>query len=161
MRSTPDRIDEHILAILQVDNQLTYAEVAERVSMSASSCRRRIKALRKAGVIVADVSVVNPKLAGNRFTVIALVTLERDTPASHDAFRKGMRTLPEVEQCYFVAGAYDYVVQFRLSAMEEYDPIVDRHFIVNPDVKRVESMFVFTEVKSLLSNLPESATGRE
>lgn len=149
-----DRVDEKILAILQVNNQLTYAQIAEKVSVSASSCRRRIQALRRKGVIVADVSVVNPEAAGHRFTVIALVTLERDTPDVHATFRKAMSDLPQVVQCHFVAGTYDYVVQFRLGAMEQYDPLLDRCFTPNPHVRRVESMVVLKEVKSALSTPP-------
>ena len=143
-----DRIDRKILDILQTNNRLTYAEIAGLVAVSPSSCRRRIESLRRDGVIVADVSVIDPAILGPRLKVIALVTLERDTPDGHDAFRRAMGELPQVAHCHFVAGGCDYLVQFDLESMDQYDRLLDRHFTAMPIVKRVESMVVLKEVKN-------------
>lgn len=143
-----DRIDRKILDILQQNNQLTYAEIADLATVSPSSCRRRIEALRRDGVIIADVSVINPEILGPRLKVIALVTLERDTPDGHDAFRRAMTALPQVAHCHFVAGGCDYFVQFNLESMDQYDRLLERHFTAMPIVKRVELMVVLKEVKN-------------
>src|SRR5580698_4950639 len=127
-----DRIDEKILAIMQSNNQLTCNEIAERVSTSPSSCRRRIDALRRNGTIVADVSIINPDVLGERLIVIALVTLERDTPDGHAAFRRAMLGLPEVLDCEYVAGHCDYVVRFKLASMAQYESLTDRYFTADP-----------------------------
>jgi Lrp/AsnC family transcriptional regulator, leucine-responsive regulatory protein len=142
-----DRIDEKILAIMQSNNQLTCNEMAERVSISASSCRRRIDALRRNGTIVADVSVVNPDVLGERLIVVALVTLERDTPDGHAAFRRAMLDLPQVLDCEYVAGHCDYVVRFKLASMAQYDLLTDRYFTADPAIKRVDSLVVMKAVK--------------
>jgi Lrp/AsnC family transcriptional regulator, leucine-responsive regulatory protein len=143
----PDRIDEKILAIMQSNNQLTCNEMAERVSISPSSCRRRIDALRRNGTIVADVSVINPDVLGERLIVIALVTLERDTPDGHAAFRRAMLELPEVLDCEYVAGHCDYVVRFKLASMTRYESLSDQYFTGDPAVKRVDSLVVMKGVK--------------
>ena len=142
-----DRIDEKILAIMQSNNQLTCNEMAERVSISPSSCRRRIDALRRSGTIVADVSVVNPDVLGERLIVIALVTLERDTPDGHAAFRRAMLELPQVLDCEYVAGHCDYVVRFKLASMTQYESLSDQYFTGDPSVKRVDSLVVMKGVK--------------
>ena len=142
-----DRIDEKILAIMQSNNQLTCHEMAERVSISPSSCRRRIDALRRSGTIVADVSVVNPDVLGERLIVIALVTLERDTPDGHAAFRRAMLELPQVLDCEYVAGHCDYVVRFKLASMAQYESLSDQYFTADPSVKRVDSLVVMKGVK--------------
>lgn len=142
-----DRIDERILHHLQRNNRLTYARLSELVAVSPSSCRRRVEALRRSGAIVADVSIVNPELAGPRFTVIALVTLERDTPDAHAAVRRLLQALPEVAQCHYVAGAYDYVVQFALGSVEEYERLVERSLTAHPAIRRTESLTVLKDVK--------------
>ena len=148
-----DRIDEKILAIMQSNNQLTCSEMAERVSISPSSCRRRIEALRRDGTIVGDVSLINPDVLGKRLVVNALVTLERDTPDAHATFRRAMLDLPHVLDCEYVAGHYDYVVRFALASMEEYDSLIDRHFTANPAVKRVDSLVVLKSVKGTRDRL--------
>jgi Lrp/AsnC family leucine-responsive transcriptional regulator len=142
-----DRIDEKILAIMQSNNQLTCSEMAERVSISPSSCRRRIEALRRNGTIVGDVSLINPDVLGKRLVVIALVTLERDTPDAHATFRRAMLDLSQVLDCEYVAGNCDYAVRFKLASMEEYDSLIDHHFTANPAVKRVDSLVVMKSVK--------------
>ncbi len=145
---TLDRIDRKILDILQSNNQLTYSELAGLAAVSPSSCRRRVEALRRDGVIMADVSIVNPEILGPRLKVIALVTLERDTPDGQQSFRRSMSDLPQVVQCHFVSGSCDYIVQFSLDSMDQYDQLLDRHFTAMPIVKRVESMVVLKEVKN-------------
>jgi Lrp/AsnC family transcriptional regulator, leucine-responsive regulatory protein len=142
-----DRIDEKILAIMQSNNQMTCNEMAERVSISPSSCRRRIDALRRNGTIVADVSIVNPDVLGERLIVIALVTLERDTPDGHAAFRRAMLDLPQVFDCEYVAGHCDYVVRFKLASMAQYESLADQYFTADPTVKRVDSLVVMKAVK--------------
>ena len=46
-----DRIDRHILEVLQKNGRLTTAELAERVGLSASPCARRLKRLEDEGFI--------------------------------------------------------------------------------------------------------------
>jgi Lrp/AsnC family leucine-responsive transcriptional regulator len=142
-----DRIDENILSILQSNNQLTCNEIAERVSTSPSSCRRRIDALRRNRTIVADVSIINPDMLGERLIVIALVTLERDSPDGHAAFRRTMLDLPQVLDCQYVAGHCDYVVRLKLASMEQYESLTDKYFTADPTVKRVDSLVVMKAVK--------------
>ena len=142
-----DRTDTKILAIMQSNNRLTCNEMAERVAISPSSCRRRIDALRRSGVIVGDVSIINPEVLAERLVVIALVTLERDTPDGHATFRRAMLDLPQVLDCQYVAGHCDYAVRFKLASMEQYDALSDQHFTANPAVKRVDSLVVMKTVK--------------
>lgn len=143
-----DQIDRKILAIMQSNNQLTCNEMATRISISPSSCRRRINALRCNGTIVADVSIINPDVLGERLIVIALVTIERDTPDGHTAFRRAMLDLPQVLDCEYVAGPWDYVVRFKLTSMAQYDSLADQYFTADPAVKRVDSLVVMKAVKA-------------
>ena len=61
---TLDAIDRKILNILQKDNQITNIALAEKVHLSAPPCFRRVKRLRDMGVIVKDVSLVDPFKVG-------------------------------------------------------------------------------------------------
>lgn len=45
-----DGMDRRILDVLQREGRVINAELAERVSLSASPCLRRVKALEEAGV---------------------------------------------------------------------------------------------------------------
>lgn len=59
-----DKIDRKILNLLQKDNQITNLALAEKVEISAPPCFLRVKRLRDEGIIVNDVSLVDPFKAG-------------------------------------------------------------------------------------------------
>lgn len=143
-----DPLDVRLLNLLQDNNQLTYAELAERANASASVCRRRIMALRRAKVISADVSIVDPSKVGQNLLVVTLVSLERDTADAHQLFRRRMREERQVVQCLFVTGGADYVIHICTVSVEAYEALAERLFTNDPIVKRFETMIVLNRVKS-------------
>ena len=46
-----DRIDRHLLDLLQRDGRITNAALAEQVHLSESACLRRVRALEQSGLI--------------------------------------------------------------------------------------------------------------
>src|SRR5690242_15016468 len=72
-----DKIDRKILNLLQKDNQITNLALADKVGISAPPCFRRVKRLRDEGIIVKDVSLVDPFKAGRGLIVFVNITLEK------------------------------------------------------------------------------------
>eukprot|EP01037_Dinobryon_pediforme_P007790 gene7790-7856_t len=104
-----DPLDHAILAIVQRDNLVTHEALGAQVGLSASSCRRRLAALRKTGVIVADIAVVDPARIGLAITVHTLITLDRDAAEAHRTFRAIVAAAPEIVACHYVTGPADYL----------------------------------------------------
>jgi Lrp/AsnC family leucine-responsive transcriptional regulator len=142
-----DRFDLQILKLLQTNNRLTYEEIGERVGLSASACRRRIDALRESGVIEADVSIVNALAIGREMLVITTVVLQGNSADAHEQFRREMSEAPEVMQCYFVAGAVDYVLVVSVASLPEYEAFTARLLRGSPRVQRFESLPAMQNVK--------------
>ncbi|GAB1584560.1 hypothetical protein PPNSA23_45030 [Phyllobacterium phragmitis] len=69
-----DRIDRKLLNLLQRDASRTNADMADEVGLSPSSCLRRIRRLRRTGVIQRIVAILNPATIGRPLR--ALVTVE-------------------------------------------------------------------------------------
>ena len=67
-----------------------------------------------------------------------------------------MRTAPEVQQCYALAGEWDYLVILATSSVAHYREIAERLFIDEGNVKRYETRLVFDTVKRSL-RLPTQA----
>ena len=105
-----DDFDLQILQSLQEDNQRTSQEVAERVNLSPVSCLRRMKRLRESGVVLGDVSVVEPAAVGRDIMMVVLVSLESERADKLDTFKRAMRGAPEIMQCLAVTGEVDFVV---------------------------------------------------
>ncbi len=65
-----DRIDRNILVELQKNNRIPNLTLAEMVGLSPPACLKRVKRLREEGVIVSDVSIINPELTGSKMTLV-------------------------------------------------------------------------------------------
>jgi DNA-binding Lrp family transcriptional regulator len=143
---TLDALDHAILTIVQRDNQITHEALGARIGLSPSSCRRRLAALRKAGVIMADVAIVDPGRIGLTITVHVLVTLDRDVAEAHRAFRAIVAAAPEILSCHYVTGPADYLATICVASMAEYEAMSDRLFSSSP-VRRVETMVEMRCVK--------------
>ena len=141
-----DALDHAILRIVQQNNQITHEALGARIGLSPSSCRRRLAALRKAGVIIADVAVVDPGKIGLNITLHVLVTLDRDAAEAHRAFRAIVAAAPEVLSCHYVTGPADYLATICVGSMAEYEAMSDRLFSGSP-VQRVETMVEMRCVK--------------
>ena len=141
-----DPLDHAILAIVQRDNLVTHEALGAQVGLSASSCRRRLAALRKAGVIVADIAVVDPARIGLAITVHTLITLDRDAAEAHRTFRAIVAAAPEIVACHYVTGPADYLVTICIASMADYEALSDRLFSTSP-VKRAETMVEMRCVK--------------
>lgn len=146
-----DSFDVKILNIVQRDNRLPAEKIAARIGLSPSSVQRRLKRLRKTGIIEADVAVVSPEAAGRRLTAIVGVTLQQERPLAPDMqeFKKLMLSTPEVMQCYHVTGDSDFIVIITAKDMQEYDALTRRLFVENKSVRRFHTNVVVNRVKSV------------
>jgi hypothetical protein len=70
---TLDSFDLAILNILQRDNMTPQRVIGEAVSLSAPAVQRRIRRMEEAGVIQANVAVVDPTQVGQAITIFVEV----------------------------------------------------------------------------------------
>jgi len=135
-----DKIDRRILETLQLNNQISNIKLAEIACISPPSCLRRVRRLRNNGVIVGDVSLVDPKALGRPTTIIVEVILESERIDLVDEFRRQMLSLPEVSQCYAVAGESDFIVILNVNDVVEYQNFIDRVFYANKNIRKFRSI---------------------
>jgi Lrp/AsnC family transcriptional regulator, leucine-responsive regulatory protein len=154
-----DAFDIRLLNIVQRDNQVTAEGLSERVGLSPSACLRRLKRLRREGVIEAEIAVVAPEAVGRTLTMVVEVTLERERPDILDEFKKSMRATPEVMQCFYVTGETDFILIVTARDMRQYEAFTQRFFFNNPNVRRFHTMVVMDRVKTGLSVPLEEPAG--
>jgi Lrp/AsnC family transcriptional regulator, leucine-responsive regulatory protein len=142
-----DRTDRRILEALQRNNQLSNLELAAAVGISPPPCSRRVRRLRDAGVISADVSLVDPFRVGRNLIVFASVTLERQREDLLENFERKMLAHPEVMQCYFISGDADYLVIVNVPDMAAYNDFARRVFANEPNIRMFRSSFALSRVK--------------
>ncbi|MDW9419111.1 AsnC family transcriptional regulator [Sinorhizobium meliloti] len=142
-----DDLDRRILTVLQKNNRLSFAELADLVGSSAASCMRRVNKLRADGVIVADVCLIDPKALGKSMTVVVRLELDRERLDLVDEFKRAMRAAKEVTHCYMVTGDSDFVLIVTVEDVEGFDVFVKTKLYTNPNVRKFQSMIVLDQVK--------------
>ena len=146
-----DAFDLKILQIIQENNKITSEVLAKEVGLSSSACQRRINSVRKAGIIQKDVSIIDRNFIGRKITIVVQVLSDKEGIEYDDEFKKTMLKAPEVMQCYYVTGDYDYVLIATFKDMEEYEIFTKKYFLNNSNIKRFSSMVVMNRVKENLS----------
>ncbi|HXJ64446.1 MAG TPA: Lrp/AsnC family transcriptional regulator [Actinomycetota bacterium] len=119
-----DRRDLDIVAALQDDARATYADVARRVGLSASSVHQRVRRLEEAGVIQGYRAVVDPGSLG--LFVTALVSVSPLDPKQPDDLPDRVAEFGEIEDCFSVAGAENYVLKVRTATTGDLEDLLRR-----------------------------------
>jgi DNA-binding Lrp family transcriptional regulator len=153
-----DEFDHHLLDLLQQDAALTLTALGDAVGLSASAVQRRIARYRKAG-LMRQIAVLDAALLPAATLAAVWVTMERDSFRLHSTFRARMRAAPEVQQCYAVAGQWDYLVIIVARSVAHYREVAERLFVDEGTVKRYETRLVFDTIKQGL-NLPTAPPRR-
>lgn len=120
-----DRIDRKILMSLQKDNKVSNVELAEEVGLSPPACLKRVKRLREDNIIVGDVSIINPELAGNMMTFIVSIEMESDRGDVYQRFRTSIMKYTQVTQCYQISGSYDFLLIVRVPDVAGYESFIE------------------------------------
>ena len=148
-----DDLDRKLLDLLQNDAARPLYELGDLVGLSASAVQRRLSRYRSSGVIAKQIAVLNPDAVPGVVLACVLVTLERETKRLHSDFRQRVLAASEVQQCYDLAGTWDYLVMIAASSMQHCRTVIDDLFLDAPNVKRYETSFVFQPIKRGL-NIP-------
>jgi Lrp/AsnC family transcriptional regulator, leucine-responsive regulatory protein len=119
-----DRRDLDIVAALQADARATYADVARGVGLSASSVHQRVRRLEEAGVIQGYRAVVDPEALG--LYVTALISVMPLDPKQPDDLPERVREFNEIEDCFSVAGAENYVLKVRTGTTTGLEDLLRR-----------------------------------
>jgi Lrp/AsnC family transcriptional regulator len=143
-----DETDKKILRLLQEDAHLTLKDIAGKINLSLTPVHDRVKRLEKEGIIEKYVSILNKKKLGKNLTVYCQVTLVKQTHDVSEGFNESIRNMPEVLECDFVSGTFDYMLKVVLPDMESYHHFHQKKLSVLPEVSLINSFFIISEVKS-------------
>lgn len=148
-----DDLDRKLLDLLQQDAGRSLDQLGDTIGLSPSAVQRRLTRYRSSGLIAKEVAVLDPDALPGTVLACVLVTLERESKRHHSSFRERMRASPNVQQCYDLAGAWDYLAVIVASGMVHCRSLLGDLFMDAPNVKRFETLFVLDTVKRGL-NIP-------
>ncbi|MDZ4705309.1 MAG: Lrp/AsnC family transcriptional regulator [Saprospiraceae bacterium] len=122
-------------------------EVAAQLNMTTTPVYERIKRMEEDGYIRKYVALADKDKLGLSLLAFCNVSLKEHARDALLNFEEQVRDLPEVIECYHIAGLFDYLLKVVVTDMAAY-----QHFIVNKlaafdNIGNVQSMFVMTEIK--------------
>jgi len=142
-----DEFDRKILAILQADNMTPQRTIGEAINLSAPAVQRRIKRLTEAGVIRANVAVVDPEAVGQPITIFVEIEVFSETAEQIESAKREFAGTPEIQQCYYVTGEADFILVVVVPTMADYEALTRRLFFGNNNVKRFRTFVAMDRVK--------------
>jgi DNA-binding Lrp family transcriptional regulator len=144
--TTLDDRDRRILALLQTDAWLSYAQLSQKVNLSASAVQRRVERMIAAGIILgARAEVALPQTAA-ALTLFLLIDLADESRQALQRFSTTIAANPTVVEAHYVTGEADVVLKLRLPDMAAYDRFVETQISTSPLIRRFKT---FTALRSL------------
>ena len=142
-----DRIDKHILNLMQSNGRITNLELAEQVGLSPTPCSRRVKRLEESGLIDCHVTLLNAEALGLDLTAIIGISMDRHTPDRFETFEKAILDMSEVVECSIVTGqAADFLLKVLVKDMRHYEEFLLGKLTKLEGVSGVHSSFVLRQV---------------
>ncbi|MFT6926212.1 MAG: Lrp/AsnC family leucine-responsive transcriptional regulator [Psychromonas sp.] len=142
-----DRIDKHILRLMQSNARISNLELADSVGLSPTPCSRRVKRLEESGIIDKHVTLLKPSVLGLNLTAMIGISMDRHTPDRFDNFERAIAALPEVLECLIVTGqSADFLLKVVVRDMPHYEQFLLGKLTKLKGVTGVHSSFVLREV---------------
>lgn len=138
-----DATDELILAELAQDARATYAEIGQRVNLSAPAVKRRVDRMLDTGVIRGFTTVVDRSALG--WETEAYVQVFRHGTIAPDELRRAWADIPEVISAATVTGTADAILHVLARDMRHLEEALER-IRSAADVERSESIVVLTNI---------------
>ncbi|AZI35671.1 putative AsnC family transcriptional regulator [Caenibius tardaugens NBRC 16725] len=146
-----DRFDRAIIAALQDDARMPIAEIAERVSLSATPVSRRLKHLEEDGIIRGYAPILDMRKLGFELDAYVLINLETHNDENIDRFEQEILSNPYVVSCNAVTGDMDYLLHVIARNVDHLNQSTLKALVRIPGVRDVKSIIALEAIKSLQS----------
>lgn len=136
-----DSYDRALLALLQENALLTSEELAREVALSPSAIARRLRRMRREGIILADRAVVTHKV-GPFLTALVDLQLARHRLSEVEKLLQRLIAAPEVQAVFDVTGSTDIVLIIAVCDLDQFNAFTDEVLAEDPAVQRYETRVI-------------------
>ncbi len=119
-----DPVDRRILALLQENAKLTFAQVGADVGLSSTAVKRRVDRLQRDGVIAGYGARIDPRALGEGIeALIEIYCSDRTAPAD---VGRSLTGLDQIISAFTVSGEADAFVRVRVESIASLEKFVER-----------------------------------
>ena len=134
-----DQTNRKILAELVANARIPISELARKVGLSKTPVALRIKQLEDMGLITGYRAILSPLRLGLTHVTYVEVRLSDTRQRALEQFNDAVRSISEVEECYLIAGGFDYLLKVRSRDMAHYRQIMADDISALPHVAATTS----------------------
>lgn len=143
-----DPLDRRLLGYLQEDARLSTAELARRLELSGPGLQKRMRKLEQQGVIRGYATVIDREAVGLDLLCFIHVTLAHHRPNSVKRFPEKIKRMPEVLECHFLTGEFDYLLKVVVTNHDHLEKFLFGKLMKAGGVDRTRTSIVVKEVKT-------------
>lgn len=149
-----DDLDRKLLAALQEDAGQRYADLADRLGLSAPALHERVKKLKARGIIKRTTIEMDTAALG--YGLAAFIHVGTETPAeggwNKEEIAAVLRDEPAVEEAHAIAGSTCMILKVRVANADDLGHFLKRLFAIR-GVVRTES---FVSIDTLIDRGPSA-----
>jgi Lrp/AsnC family leucine-responsive transcriptional regulator len=131
------------------DGRMTMTELARRIGLSKTPCQARVRKLEAEGFIKGYRAVLDPEKMGLGHVTFVEVRLSDTRESALRAFNAAIQSVPEIEQCHMIAGAFDYLLKVRSRDIDAYRRVLGEVISALPHVASTSTHVSMEAVKDV------------
>lgn len=140
-----DDVDRKLLALIQHNCRLSYAQLGKAVGLSVSAVNERLKKLCAQGVVKRSVAILNPQALG--LDMLAFIQTAIDRPENEGVFYESVLGIPEVLECHHITGEFSYLLKIRARNTSHLESLLMNRIRTIKGVKQTHTFIVLSTLK--------------
>ncbi len=143
-----DKINKMILEIIQENGSITNSELSKRIGLAPASTLERVRKLEMSGVIKKYVGLVDQEQVGKGITAFVEISLSDHSARSISGFTEKISEIPEVLECYHLAGDKDFLLKVITEDIKHYREFALEKLAGMDGIGKVHTLFSLNTVKN-------------
>lgn len=139
MEKIIDAINKRILSELVANARIPITELARAVGLSKTPVAARIRQMEDLGLITGYRAILSPLKLGLTHVTYMEMRLTDTRQRALEQFNDAVRQIEEVEECYMIAGGFDYLLKVRARDMSHFRQVMAEKISTLPHVHSTSS----------------------
>ena len=140
-----DILDQKILEILKENARTKASDIGKQVHLSVSTVIERMRKMEASGIIE-KYTVVTGNLESEENDMLVVIQISIEHQKYNEDISRAIEKHPDVLDCYYITGEYDYLVKCRCRSAEKVEE-VHRWMSSLEGVKDTKTSYVLKKIK--------------